>query len=424
MRCRYEASRQDCQTLANLCVLAGLSPQHEVCRFYRAAVSALAAAGDAHGFTDWNLGMPWLYYSSAEEATTARGISTTVRLQGGNTANRSSQEHLRFVLYAYTLNGTFIGTQDLDNQLQLCPRDPAFRTTYLNFGSNFQSACNINSTSFITPARVTGTVFYEMYFVDVDDKLFPVPVKVLNLRSGGVNVNSNGAGGKETFTSNNVYVRRFFVTDVSGGVEPLATLPTIVTWARSITLRTSMQGESTSSIYPPVVVIDYTSREYASVSSTAVSSSSPALTTVTFTAEYEKDLTGADTAALAVFSLGIVLVLLVWILKICAWQRSERSSVVGIGTCGRVLMMVLGPLGEIVFWVMFAFSAYVFLFFKAQMAVYVLLPTDRSIIHTQFPALMYLVWFTLLFSLIQRIYSQVRPPPFNSFDQYLGTSLL
>lgn len=359
--CRIHKVPSACQTVVNLCVLALLSPTHEICRFVIETNNLIATPpGPNYGFVDWKPTMPWLFYSDSWSSIHSTAITSSFRLQGGNSADLSQQTTMSYYLAGYTLNGTFLGAVPLDSQLQLCDADPLLETNFLRFGTKYQRRCTLkiqelfnavanlpkptaHSSSQSTAPVPLSTVFLELFMVDSSNTWFPVPVKVLNLRVSGVEVNRDSSG--ETYSPSNRLVRRFYLADSLGGIDASSpSQPAVLTWASKVTLRVAMQDKSTSKIHPPLLVVEYATRPYSSAVSATTTASS---TSVVFTSEYVKDLEGADTAAIVVFSLGIALVFAIWVLKLCAWCRSDRSTGIGLGSFLKAIALALGTLGEV-----------------------------------------------------------------------------
>jgi hypothetical protein len=119
---------------------------------------------------------------------------------------------LKFKIATYALNGTFLGLEDLTSQLQLCAGSKTtglsedsddLEQSFLKFGTSFENKCTVSLLKFLQ--NDNPTLFYDLYIVDKvqrmgfsvpkgnsdlfyglqNNRLFPVPVKLINYRSSG-----------------------------------------------------------------------------------------------------------------------------------------------------------------------------------------------------------------------------------------------
>ena len=106
------------------------------------------------------------------------------------------------------------------------------------------------------PRQLSRAVFYDPYLVDYgnSEKLFPVPVRVVNLRKRGRFPNVNEVPQDE---EDDVYVRRFFLYDQISSKESVKEGPKLVRYAKKIVVTTSVQESAPSRILPPVIQIEY-----------------------------------------------------------------------------------------------------------------------------------------------------------------------
>lgn len=97
--------------------------------------------------------MPGLYYAErgiAPITASAPTIDSTMALPP------ALGSRLRYVLAPYSLNGTFLGLVELTNQLQLCTGGASSPSSFLNFGTALQIACNVPPTELLaTQVRCT-----------------------------------------------------------------------------------------------------------------------------------------------------------------------------------------------------------------------------------------------------------------------------
>ena len=73
---------------------------------------------------------------------------------------------MQFVIASYSLNGTFLGLNNLTDQLQLCggkSSDVDITTSFLNYGTSFENKCTVSLLKFFNKNDV---IFYDLYIVD------------------------------------------------------------------------------------------------------------------------------------------------------------------------------------------------------------------------------------------------------------------
>lgn len=156
----------------------------------------------------------------------------------GLKSSTSTVATMIYYLAKYYLNGTYIGVERLGSQLQLCPTDPNTNNLYLNFGTTYTASCYLSLSTLVS--SYNETIFYEMYIYDQSDtintKLYPVPVKLLNYRSG--TTTSNLVGGVENMDPATIKLtRRFFLVDSASSKSTISGNPAVLVYAKSIILR-------------------------------------------------------------------------------------------------------------------------------------------------------------------------------------------
>ena len=264
---------EGCQAIANLCVLndyagvqggggaAACEIYRELQQFADRTCGTPAASGDRC--------MPGLIYPD-------RGLAATSESAPALTATLAlppeAGSRLRYVLAAYTLNGTFVGLHELADELQLCSGGASNPSAYLDVGTGLRVQCDVPPAQLLS---VTEPTFYELYLyydtasaasasLRLEDitsgLLYPVPITVLNLRLNGVLVN---AAGRPSFDDQ--LARRFFTVDAASAVREAGQLPRVLRYLKSATLTATLRtGNSEdngffgpNSILPPVLTIEY-----------------------------------------------------------------------------------------------------------------------------------------------------------------------
>ena len=247
-------SLESCQALANLCVLQMLNEETSACQ--QLETISQRRVNTYHGVDDWTQTLPWLYYrDEAQLVTNDRSLNMQISFQPE--LNRVNQ--LTIKLAKYTLNGTFLGLDDLSsNEFEYCLDSSLNQPPHwLNFGMSYRRE---RPCSIYEQLQEQDMFFYDMYIVDNTtescagggladfDCLFPIPVLNKNLvKDKNQFPNSN--------TDDDVYTRRFFLFDnvsaqTSSGVEAIR-------YAKKLVLQIQTQTENPSKIYPPRLIIEY-----------------------------------------------------------------------------------------------------------------------------------------------------------------------
>lgn len=305
--CFVLKDRHACQTLGNMCVLQKYHQGSTACQAFHKVQSTIDTW--EHGFVGvnlvapqdgWKTTMPFLYTSSGVLEASSQLIAQEVTLTDTSTPDNSKTGTLQFRLFEYTFNGSFVGWSTLGSQLQLCGGDPKLLLHYLRFGTNYENSCQLDLTPYV---GANSTAFYELFLVDVNQQLYPVPIKVLNLRRGDGSTPNRNSDGSEAEASTNVLSRRFYLVDALAGKVQFNAAPRVLSYMRSATLRVEMHGSSTSEIRPPLLVIDYGERLVADI----LDGDGKQLSAVSFITIYLKDSGGFWSAAHGLFGTAIAL---------------------------------------------------------------------------------------------------------------------
>ena len=327
--------RRACQALANMCVLQKYHPfSPGPCLLFLAIHAAII--GDSNGFggytgNGWKVGLPFITISTGVLYATNQFVQQEVTLSNTYTADNSRTGTMHYSLYSYTFNGTFIGSETLGTQLQLCAGDTSVLHNYLRFGTNYENSCSLDLTPYVSRGA-NETIFYELWLLDTNKNEYPLPVKILNQRTADGSTPNRHADGSEAADVSNVLSRRFYIVDtISGRDSFTATSPKVISWMQSCTLRVEMQGTSTSQIRPPLLVIGYAERKVEDI----LDGGDKARSTVSFTAQYVKDSSDFDRAVMGLFITALVLSLFMVIRRIWVWQRKTGSEVLEINVLVR-----------------------------------------------------------------------------------------
>jgi len=355
-----------CQTLGNLCALQKYERTTAVCEAYLSTYAS-SARNIVNQFPDWHLHLPWLYYTNLVVLDNTALTSSFRLTSEEDTSDFSITSQLRIKLASYALNGTFLGLDDLHGQLQLCDSVHSNKNKWHRFATSYTSTCTMDLLGLVAKPLV----FYDMYIVDAGNKLYPVPVKILNYRVRNKLVNKD-ADGAELDTA--AVFRRFFLVDSESGKRVEGKQPEILVFARKVTLRISVRSDTDDKIYPPLLIIDYAEREVSKLSNGGEDGQS----TVTFHVEYVKDLEGVYSGAIAFWGVTIGFILMAWGIRMYAWSKSNGAQAVDFTFAMRAVVFLFGTTANFFLWWLALVTGYFFVFFKGQVQGYLLLPSKES----------------------------------------------
>ena len=321
------ASFSACQTLANLCVMHMYDNEAAPCVQFQGIIMHMRESN--YNFqNDWKYALPWLYYlDEADDVTKDRKI----KMKMSFTEKSGHAHQMKFLLARYALNGTFMGMEELTNQLLYCPSDGGISssTKWHQFGHSekIEYSCNISLL------QNMEMFFYDAFIKDESDAtceesnidaespcLFPVPVLHRNFVLNNRFPNSNKSVRDE---EDDTYARRFFLFDNMSGRS--ASGLEVIRYATSITIHSSIRNDDPKQIYPPQIIIDYKEEKVPGATDAGVF----------FKVEYTMQ-TNAFWNALEII-LGIVsaFALVVWMIRVRKWNEASWR-VTSYGTNGGI----------------------------------------------------------------------------------------
>ena len=395
--CYIYQNTEGCQILANLCVLQLYDESAEACKVYKAARDnqALLANLDQPD-SGWKRNIPWLYYEEDTKDLLEDESKVNFEVTFNPDEEKSKTGVLKFHFAKYQLDGTFLGFEDVQGQIILCPHSSSDNKKYREFGTNLEIECTFNLERFLD----YETYFYDMFLEDEDGELLDVPILIKNYED-------NDGSSEDKWQ----LVRRFFLVDNLSGLEGEDAYvdgdkPKVLRYANEVKLRIELQANDEQQIYIPLLMIDYKSRE------TLYIEESDNEDDLTFESEYFMGLDQMITAALAVFVVCNVLTVVVWITRCYIWTKNNPAThsreTYPIWFCGKAIMFLLSTWAQIMFWYIFVFTGYWFVFYKMQYYVYILLPTQDNFDETYLPffVLLGLVIFFQMIRIIDLIRQQ------------------
>eukprot|EP00814_Leptocylindrus_danicus_P000666 CAMPEP_0116009804 /NCGR_PEP_ID=MMETSP0321-20121206/3640_1 /TAXON_ID=163516 /ORGANISM="Leptocylindrus danicus var. danicus, Strain B650" /LENGTH=938 /DNA_ID=CAMNT_0003478815 /DNA_START=538 /DNA_END=3354 /DNA_ORIENTATION=- len=385
-----------CQTLANLCVMRLYDDVAAPCIQFQSIIMQMRELN--YNFqNDWKYALPWLYYlDEADDITKGREIKMNMSF-----TEKSGHAHqMKYVLAKYALNGTFMGMEELTNQLFYCPdhgnNEPS-STKWQQFGHSekIEYTCNVrlllDMEMFLYDAFIIDeSADCDKSNIDGGSCIFPVPVLHRNLVFNNGFPNNNKSRRDE---KNDKYTRRFFLFDNMSGRS--ASGLEVIRYAKSITIKTSIRNDDPKKIYPPQIIIDYNEKKSSDVTATDVS----------FKVEYTMQ-TDAFWDALEII-LGIVsaFTLVVWMIRVRNWNESSWRGA-NIGTDGgmnssiyiiHVAMLACHTFTMIFTPFMLVTCTYWFVFFKLQSTPFIMMPSNNEFYSTDNEYYFYNVTLICLF---------------------------
>eukprot|EP00003_Mantamonas_plastica_P003858 TRINITY_DN13032_c0_g2_i5.p1 TRINITY_DN13032_c0_g2~~TRINITY_DN13032_c0_g2_i5.p1 ORF type:complete len:838 (-),score=230.14 TRINITY_DN13032_c0_g2_i5:794-3010(-) len=378
--CQSERTLTSCQALANLCVLNLYLKTSSPCALYtKLAGERRSVVNDQQSWPDT---LPWLYYGSEGPGSLT---STDVSMQVSFSLideTRGLTAQLTFVLATYSLNGTFLGMNNLTSELQFCEGKATTLKNFLRFGFSYENECLFDVSSLIP--KTNEMRFYDMYLLD-GKVLRPIAVRITNYLEGANKVNVNKL---PVDTTNDILVRRFFMFDNMGGIIDAAQETTVLRYAESVKLTISLQKSKPGYIYPPVLQITYAERDASKVKLSAAELKNAGITNsavvtmstprVSFLAEYTMDLDEFWNSALVLLILAVVFAALQWIIKMISLMRTYNSQL-GARFMVEMFVHLWARTSDWFFWLMVLLTSYWWIFFKAQTVVQVLMPAKGDL---------------------------------------------
>eukprot|EP00472_Partenskyella_glossopodia_P009601 CAMPEP_0197521460 /NCGR_PEP_ID=MMETSP1318-20131121/6740_1 /TAXON_ID=552666 /ORGANISM="Partenskyella glossopodia, Strain RCC365" /LENGTH=1070 /DNA_ID=CAMNT_0043073465 /DNA_START=10 /DNA_END=3219 /DNA_ORIENTATION=+ len=375
--CTNDRNRTACNGLGNMCAITGYDSSHPACAKAYSVVSTASQnnLNSTHGFSAWVTSMPLLSYSPNLNNPDA----LTYSVKPG--------EQIRFLLASFSFNGTYLGYEDLNGQLQLCGRNPTALQNWQYAGAGYENNCVVDLSD--TVSGVKGTTFYSLFVSNPSlSTIYPVPVKV------------DGAASD--------YVGRFFILDVNSSIASADADPTLIQYASDITIDIPIREGSTNKLYVPTISVKYAQRKLSSIQA----GGSNAQAAVNFRVSYTKTFDSVWTAGTVCFSLLVVAVVLIWVVRLyVSWKMRARPQC-SSGAVLRGLALLVGIASDGLLMLVSVFAIIVLILFKGQSSFYLLLPALGSDKITAFEATIVFAFFGRLMALAVRLWDQLHADVF------------
>lgn len=272
----------------------------------------------------WRQGIPWLYYVSDAKSVIQKDsrMKGTIEFQ---TSSSTKLGVLNFVAAKYSLEGDFLGFEDLTSQLQLCGADYTYGKDYREFGKTVQTTCKFDPSKLIDSALQPNNtdIFYELFMKDVDGNYIDIPVKIQNYL-----VSTDQYPNHSEDINNWKLTRRFFIYDTLSGVEGNgkyaagSTYSTYVRWLHTVKIMVELDPNSNDKMYIPYVELEYRAKSLTNIDNGSYDE-------ISFEAKYSFDPTNYWIVALIIFAIINGVVLLIVLFKIYCWARRHPKQLMG-----------------------------------------------------------------------------------------------
>ncbi|XP_075215338.1 meckelin [Lycorma delicatula] len=358
-------NRVSCQTLANMCVMVLYQDDQRSgpCRIFRDA---------RHSPTLDKEPLPWLYYGEGDAPTVLARKKILTRYSLDYNSPVSS---LKFSVAQWTANGSWLGVVNVtSSSLFLCNDNAMHNEAVYRFGAQYHHSCIITAQNLM----IKESIFYELYLI-TENQLYAVPVLIKNLKQGQKYPNKISDKSQWQLT------RRFFLLDKVGGVSvsdsdgrsnsgtPKRPLPSFVRYVKYSSLSIKVQDEPDGFIYPPLLTLEYDELAAAEIEADVI---------VKMSLDVKFYMDNYISYYIEVWIGVLSAVAVIWA-AMQTWTHSRRAgrTTIDLMTLIELCLITAGHLSNIFFMVISAASIYIFVFYKGQAVVQLLLP-EYNVMYT------------------------------------------
>jgi len=281
---------------------------------------------------------------------------------------------LPLIVAKYDFNGTFIRYEKLTDQFQLCPEDAKRSFLFTRVGTNYKKKCTINLADEID--KLDTTYFYDIFVVDSNNALLPVPVYIENNEIEYYN---------PVIDTVQKYYRRIFFFDI---ISSQGSNSHIIRYPKLFEIKIT-QGLESDEFLVPYITIEYEEEYMAKI----FDDDDGYFTKFKFEVRY----VGASSETS--FYIAMVIMLTLGFLFGCfkAYLWTERNIVNGEGIGLKCLFNWItewiGALYPCVYLFLLGTSIFYLIFFKNQDAIYIIVPMEGPLY------VIFKVFFIVTFSL-------------------------
>mmetsp|Transcript_22163 Transcript_22163/g.41859 ORF Transcript_22163/g.41859 Transcript_22163/m.41859 type:complete len:755 (-) Transcript_22163:2004-4268(-) len=378
-------SLQSCQALSNLCVMNMYDEDMPACK--QLEVISQRRVETYHNQEEWKYTLPWLYYQDeADYVTSDRGINMRISF-------RTEVNHvniLSFKLAKFTVDGVFVGMEDLTNQFEFCfsslDNNDRKKPHWLAFGNSYRHEYDCSIDHLLGKEMY----LYDLYLVDESsescnvnslrsDCLYPVPVLNRNLVKENKFPNANMQLGDDL---DDIYTRRFFIFDNQSGRTPSGT--EAVRFAKKIILQIQTQSENPSQLYPPRLIVEYATTANGNRFATAEKEATN--TSLVFKVEYSMKTENFWASIQVMIGFIFAFAVVIFGVRMNNFFTRQQANVddpaarstLGLHFILHAVMIACHTFVLLFFSFNTIICAYWFIFFKLQSEVFLLLPSDNE----------------------------------------------
>jgi len=383
MKCDNGENQTACQMLGNLCVLQLYDEDSPACIAYK------TAAKKNVGKSDRPENVPYLFHgllggSITELLNTKMGYHFSYADDPISGYNNT----LPLIAAKYDFNGTFIRYEKLSDQFQLCPEDARKSLTYTRVGTNYKKICTVNLAEEID--KLETTYFYDIFVVDSNNGLLPIPVYIKN--------NEIEVYNPVVDTVQNYYRRIFFFDIISSQGSDSH----IIRYPKEFKLKIT-QGLESDEFLVPYIEIEY-EEEYLS---NIYDEEDGYFTKYKFEVNY---ISGTlDTTFFIAMVFMLTLGFMLGCLRAYLWTERNiiRGEGIGLRCLYKWIIEWIDALYLSVFLFLLGTSIFYLIFFKNQDAIYVIVPVQGAI-YILFKVFFIITFSLSLISILNRIIEQCR----------------
>ncbi|KAJ9465389.1 Meckelin (Transmembrane protein 67) [Diplonema papillatum] len=417
-KCRGGAAgAAGCQYLANLCALQVYDTSQGACALYWTLLTTWdGGAGCTPPTCDQPESLPWLLHQQTGTQVAQQVLNREFGFEDG----------LRLFVAAYTLNGTFLGTEPLGTQVFLCELTEAVAAFGFEFGNNIRSSCRVND-EYLSPGAAAEPLFFEVFIEDTAGTR-PVPVRLKTAgddRPSGDDYDVFFDDPTVRLTAGidpkNQFYRRFMLYDT-------VLNPRLVRYASTITVLTAMQSAEDGAVFVPIVTVEYdyvvkTVSRVTDVSqppsppdaqqsfriSEAVGDAIPRTVLQHGSRSHVRVFYVESRSQRAVTALIITACCVAFVtswLKAWAWQRRLVTPYLDLfGVLLRWFVYYCSHFSTYFFIIASGGSLWYFIWFKGQSSISVLVPPPGHVSHL-YTVLLWTSWSTRMVDVSYRVYEQ------------------
>lgn len=403
--CGNRNSVKGCQILANLCVLSLYNNEkNSQCKLYEKITNS-GSKSTVSGSPDsgWKENMVWLYYQrSAKEVLESENIKMKVTFDSSDSSKTNLME---FKLAEFSIDGNFLGFQDLSDQLILCPHSLEEAKKFREFGTNVKISCNLDLSWISTNKETT---FYEMYFIDSDGTMVDVPVLITNYMDTSGKKPNSWSSSKTDWK----LARRFFIYDNLSGIEGVYSdytenkSSTFVQWLKYAEIIFTLRNDKEQMIYPPMLNLTYRARRVSYIETEDSNDK------IAFISVYGMDTSRFWEIAIGIFIGMNVLCFICWVGRLYVWTKinphKDSPTTYTRWIILTAIRLLITTWGFLMFWYLFGLTGYWFIFYKLQYHVYALVPPLTTYQENYYPfeIVLAMVISGCLFNAFYQIYHQ------------------